>query len=45
MKNNRLFKALMLVLISLAWTSCHKDKEMDGKDPVVSNDEITVSSD
>lgn len=38
---NKLFRVLILVLLVLSWTSCHK--ELDVKDPVVSNDEMTVS--
>lgn len=29
--------------MALAWTGCHKDKEMKAKDPVVTNVEMTVS--
>ena len=29
--------------MALAWTGCHKDKEMNAKDPVVSNVEVSVS--
>ena len=38
---NKLYNALMLVLIILSCSSCHK--EMDVKDPTVSNEEMTVS--
>ena len=34
---------IMLFLVALALTNCHKDKELDAKDPVVLNEEITVS--
>ncbi len=37
----KLFNVLMLVLIAFTCASCHK--ELDVKDPVVSNDEMTVS--
>ena len=37
----KLFNALMLVLIAFTCASCHK--ELDVKDPVVSNDEMAVS--
>ena len=37
----KLFNALMLVLIAFTSASCHK--ELDVKDPVVSNDEMAVS--
>ena len=38
---NKLFSALILFMITLSWVSCHK--ELDVKDPVVSNDEMAVS--
>lgn len=38
---NRLFNALVLVMIALSWTSCHK--EINVKDPVVSDEEMAVS--
>lgn len=42
MQNMRkLFNVLLLVLIAFTCASCHK--ELDVKDPVVSNDEMTVS--
>ena len=38
---NKLFSALILVLVAFSWVSCHK--EMDVKDPVVSKEEMAVS--
>lgn len=37
---NRLFSVLMLVMTALSGTSCHK--EMNVKDPAISNEEVTI---
>ena len=34
---------ILMFLMALTWTACHKDKEMKAKDPVVSNVEMTVT--
>lgn len=34
---------ILLFLVSLAWTGCHKDNETNAKDPVISKEEMTIS--